>query len=228
MFHLAIVETVISLLTAGLAAGGLPALFGLMAWESVGIPPLPGEVILLFAGFLVASGTFSLPVAAVAAVSGSLVGSFVGYGIGRYGRRFISEDAPSWRRIDPKHLAAMDRWFERWGEEAVAFIRLLPIVRSYVSYPAGTARMSPPKFGLYTLLGATPFEVTILYAGSVLGSNWREVVPWFNLLDYVAIAMLLAIPIYIALRWRGLIEPGFPPRFSQKAETGPGNPPPGN
>jgi len=226
LLHIAIVETVISLLTAILTAGELPALFGLMAWESVGIPPLPGEVILLFAGFLIASGTLSFPAAAVAALSGSLVGSFVGYSIGRYGRRFISEDAPSWRRIDPRHLRAMDRWFARWGPETVAFVRMLPIVRSYVSYPAGTARMSPARFGAYTLLGAAPFEIGVMYAGVVLGSNWQEVVPWFDLLDYVALVMLLAIPIYIALRWRGVIGPGFPPRRVRgPPTTAPGAPP---
>jgi membrane protein DedA with SNARE-associated domain len=109
----------------------------------------------------------------------------------------------------------------------VAFIRLVPIVRSYVSYPAGTARMSPVRYGAYTVLGAAPFELGVMYAGVVLGSHWQEVVPWFDLLDYVALAMLVAIPVYIALRWRRVIGPGFPPRpVRDPPATAPGAPPP--
>jgi membrane protein DedA with SNARE-associated domain len=219
--HIAIVEAFISLVTAALTAGGLPAVLGLMAVESFGIPPIPGEVVLVFSGFLVASGSQSFLGVFAAALGGSLIGSYGAYAVGRHGRRFITGDVPSWRRVDPRHLAAMEGWFDRWGDGTVALARLVPLVRAYVSYPAGTARLPPVRFGAYTALGAAPFIAALEYAGLVLGSNWQAIVPWFTYFDDAAVAFLVALPVYVALRWRGIIGPGFPPRPTARGPTPP-------
>lgn len=214
MFHLPIVELVVALIIAILNAGGLAGLAGLMAVESFGIPPIPSEVILLFAGFLIARGSFTWPGAFLAALAGGVGGSFAGYWVGRDARAWLF---PSDRKprlpLDAKHLETMDRWFERHGEGTVAFSRLVPVIRSYVSYPAGAARMDPTKFGVFTAVGATPFTLALLYAGFLLGSDWSSVVPWFSLFDDVALVLVVGILVFLGLRWAGWISDGFPPRF---------------
>ncbi|MCI4358587.1 MAG: DedA family protein [Thermoplasmata archaeon] len=223
MFHLPIVEIVVAVIIAVLNAGGLAGLAALMAVESFGIPPIPSEVILLFAGFLIATGSFSWPGAFLAALAGGVGGSYLGYWVGRDARGWLFPQGRSPRvPLDPRHLEQMDRWFERHGEGTVAFSRLVPIIRSYVSYPAGAARMSPLKFGVFTALGATPFTLVLLYGGYVLGSNWSSVVPYFSLLDDAALVVLAAALVYLILVWKNVLSSGFPPRLIRSI----GSPPP--
>ncbi|MCI4325452.1 MAG: DedA family protein [Thermoplasmata archaeon] len=217
MLSIPILETLVGVLTAILRAGGLPALFALMVVESLGIPPLPSEVILPFAGFLVASGVYSFEGAFLAALAGGVTGAFCAYALGRFGRSWLERSGTGGFRLDPKHLAAMDRWFARHGEPTVGVARLLPIVRAYISYPAGTARMSPAKFGAYTTLGAVPFTGALIYAGYVLGHHWSELEASFRVLDYVAVAVLVGLVLYVALLWRHVVTPGFPPKFTRSS-----------
>ena len=202
MSSIPIIETVVSLITRILRAGGYPGLVALMTVESFGIPPIPSEVILPFAGFLVAMGVMSFGGALAAAMAGSLIGSFLSYAVGRWGRDWLMHRAPARLRIDPRHLARMDQWFARWGEAMVGIARLLPIVRSYISYPAGTAKMDPTKFGVYTFLGALPFVAALLYAGYVLRANWNALVPYFNYADYAAVVAIGVLVVWVLLRWR--------------------------
>jgi membrane protein DedA with SNARE-associated domain len=202
MFSLPIVETVVSLLTAVLTAGGLAALFGLMAVESLGIPPLPSEVILPFAGFLVFSGVYPFWAAFLAALAGGVVGAFAAYAIGAYGRHWLERPGSGLLHLDPKHLKSMDDWFARHGEPTVGLARLLPIVRAYISFPAGTARMDLKKFGVYTALGAAPFTAALLYVGVVLGRNWSSFQATFRYLDVVAAVVIVVGIVYVAYRWR--------------------------
>jgi membrane protein DedA with SNARE-associated domain len=222
MASLPIIETVFDLLTTYMGSGGLLALFALMAVESFGIPPLPSEIILPFAGVLVAAGTYSWTGAIVAALAGGLAGAFAAYAVGRWGRGTLDRST-GFLRLDPKHLASMDRWFARHGEGTVLVARLLPVVRSYISYPAGTSKMAPVRFGVYSLVGATPFTVALIYAGYVLGSNYRLILPYFQVADLFVAAAMVVLVVYVALRWRHVIGPGFPPRLTRRA----GSPRPG-
>lgn len=222
MVSLPIIETVVNFIVAAMTAGGLAALVGLMAVESWGIPPLPSEVILLFGGFLIWKGTFDWPGAILAAMAGGLLGSYVAYAVGRFGRSWLARNGKGRLRLDPKHLDAMDSWFARHGEGTVIAARLLPIIRSYISFPAGTAKMPPLRFGLYTVVGAFPFTVALLYAGFVLGEEWSAIVPYFTYADYVAVVGIVLVLGYIALRWRNVLTPGFPPRLTRSS----GSPPP--
>jgi membrane protein DedA with SNARE-associated domain len=221
MVALPILETVVNLLTAVMRAGGLPALFALMLVESVGIPPLPSEVILPFAGFLVASGVYGFPAAFVAALAGGVVGAFAAYAIGRYGRKWLERSGTGGLRLDPKHLASMDRWFAKHGEGTVGVARLIPIVRAYISYPAGTARMEPGRFGLYTAVGAAPFTFVLIYAGYVLGQHWTEIQGTFRILDYVTGALIVVLLLYVLLRWRRVLSSGFPPKLLRSRPSPP-------
>jgi membrane protein DedA with SNARE-associated domain len=208
MSSLPIIETLVWFITTAMGRLGYPGLVLLMAIESFGIPPLPSEVILPFAGFLVATGVFSWTGAILAAMVGGVAGSFVGYAVGRWGRHLVSGGGRF--SLSEQHLASMDLWFRKWGQITVLLGRLVPLIRSYISYPAGTAKMDPAKFGVYTAIGALPFTVALLYAGFVLRSNWNAIVPTFGYLDDVAVAALVIVGIYLAWRWRTSSAPPAP------------------
>jgi membrane protein DedA with SNARE-associated domain len=207
-----LVGSVVDLIIFVLGAIGLPGLFALTAVEGFGVPPLPSEVILPFAGFLVAEGTFSFPAALSVAVLGELVGAYAAYAVGRQWRHRLERIRLGTFRLEPKHLEAMDRYFARRGEVTVALARLVPVVRSYISYPAGTARMHPVRFGAYSVAGLIPFEAAFLYLGIVLRSHWSVIESLFRWFDYAALAVVVAGGIYLYLLITERVVPGWPPR----------------
>jgi membrane protein DedA with SNARE-associated domain len=218
MFSL--IGTVSDIIVTVLKTVGLPGLFALMAVESFGIPPLPSEVILPFTGFLVADGTFSFAGATSVAVLGGLLGAFAAYAIGRWWRHRITGLGIGRLRLEPRHLERVDRYFSRHGEATVGLSRMVPVIRSYISYPAGTARMEPIRFGVYTVLGSIPFTVALIYAGTVLRSNWTVVSTDLAYLNYPLIALVIVVVIFLALQVVGVLAPGWPPRRAH------GTPPP--
>ncbi len=191
---------------------GLPGLFLLMVAESFGIPPLPSEVILPFAGFLIADGVFGLEPTILVALAGGLVGAFAAYAVGRWGREWLARRSLGPLQFDPKSMARVDDWFARRGEVTVAVTRLVPVIRSYISYPAGFARMKPWKFGVYTLLGAIPFTLAFLYAGIRLEGSWTIIQGYFTVLNYAFIAAVILAAIYLLLVFTDQITWGWPPR----------------
>jgi membrane protein DedA with SNARE-associated domain len=197
---------------------GLPGLLALMAVESFGIPPLPSEVILPFTGFLVAEGTFSWAGASTVAVLGGLLGSFAAYAVGRWWRHRITGLGIGRLRLEPRHLERVDRFFARHGESTVGLARLVPVIRSYISYPAGTARMEPARFGVYTVLGSIPFTLALIYAGTMLRSNWTAVSSTLAYFNYPLIGLVLIGVVFITLQIAGILAPGWPPR---RAQNGP-------
>ncbi len=212
-----LIGSVVDVIILIMTTVGLPGLFALMAVESFGVPPVPSEVILPFAGFLIADGTYSLTGALTVALLGGLIGSFAGYAVGRWWRHRITGLGLGRLRLEPRHLERMDRYFARRGEVTVGVARLLPVVRSYISYPAGTAKMPAARFGIYTLVGSVPFTLGLIYAGMVLRSNWTVVTSYFNLLNYPLIALVGLAVIYILLQVVGVLAPGWPPRRAVRA-----------
>jgi len=213
-----IVGSVAQLIVFVLGAIGLPGLFALMVVESFGVPPLPSELILPFAGYLVAEGAFPYYGALAVAVAGGLLGAFAAYAIGRWWRPHIQRIAIGTIRLEPRHLEAMDRFFARRGEMTVGVARLIPVVRSYISYPAGTARMNPVRFGVYTALGLVPFAAAFLYAGIVLRAHWGTVASWFRWFDYAALAVVVLGGIYLYLVLTERLAPGWPPRWHRPGQ----------
>jgi membrane protein DedA with SNARE-associated domain len=182
--------------------GGLPAIFLLMAISSMCIP-LPSEVVLLFAGFAVAqpeqSGAhhqLTLVGVVVAALLGTIVGSLVAYGVGRAGRLELLERHGRWLHIGPAQIERADRWFRRYGEPVVLFGRLIPLLRAFVSLPAGIARMPVVRFTVLTLIGSIPWVLALALAGEALGSDWKSVRHGFEYVDYVVLALIV-----LALAW---------------------------
>lgn len=212
-----------SLIVTILVTIGLPGLFALMVVACVGVPPLPSEVILLFAGFLVAGGTYSFGAALTVALAGGLCGAFAAYAIGRWWRHRITGLGLGHLRLEPRHLKRVDAYFARYGETTVGLGQMVPVLRAYISYPAGTAEMPAARFGVFTLLGALPYSVALMYAGTVLKSKWTEITGYFSLLNLPLIAVVVGIVVYLALQIAGVLAPGWPPRRARPATVnGPG------
>ena len=173
---------------------GLPGVFVLMLLESACIP-IPSEATMLFAGFNVSNGEYSLAAATAAGVLGNLVGSWIAYGVGYAGRVDILERHGRKLHIKKSHLEWADRWFERHGDATVFFTRMLPIIRTFISLPAGVARMPFWRFTVLTLAGCIPWVLLLTFIGKEAGDNWES---WKDSLHYVDYAVLAAIVIGVA------------------------------
>jgi membrane protein DedA with SNARE-associated domain len=180
---------------------GLAGIFLLMAPESACIP-IPSEATMLFAGFNVSEGKYSLFEAVAVGSLANLVGSWIAYAVGYFGRIELLEKHGKLLHIKPSHLEWADRWFERYGAPAVFFSRMLPIIRTFISLPAGVARMPFWKFTILTLLGCIPWIFLLTFIGQQVGANWED---WKDSLHYVDYAVLVLIIIgiaYLVIRWR--------------------------
>jgi membrane protein DedA with SNARE-associated domain len=170
-------------------AMGLPGIFALMLAESACIP-IPSEATMLFAGFNVSEGHYPLLAVVTVGVAANVVGSWVAYAVGYYGRIDILEKHGRKLHIKPSHLAWADRWFERYGDATVFFSRMLPIIRTFISLPAGVAKMPFWRFTLLTVLGCIPWVFMLAFIGRQVGERWGE---WKDNLHYVDYAVLAAI-----------------------------------
>jgi membrane protein DedA with SNARE-associated domain len=180
-----------------ISALGYGGIVLMMAIESACVP-LPSEVIMPFSGSLVASGRFALNGVAIAGAIGCLLGSYVAYFAGAYGGRRFLERYGRWLLIAPHELEIADRFFAKWGSAAVFLSRLLPVVRTFIAFPAGVARMRLLPFTIYTLIGSYIWCLALAYAGLKLGQHWKELAPYFHRFD-TAIGLLLAIGIGLLL-----------------------------
>ena len=191
-------------IVATIAALGYSGVVLMMAIESACIP-LPSEVIMPFAGYLVSTGRFSLQLVAIAGAFGCLLGSYVAYYIGASGGRWFLLRYGRWVLIAPHEIEIADRFFERWGPHAVFFSRMLPVVRTFIAFPAGVARMRLLPFTIYTLAGSYPWCLALAYIGMKLGQHWDTLGPYFHRFDTV-IGVLLVIGAGLVLynRIRGI------------------------
>lgn len=207
-------------IAAVLAATGYGGVVVLMALESAGIP-IPSEVIMPFAGSLAAQGSLDVWLVALAGAAGCVVGSVGAYLVGARAGRGLLERHGRWLLITRHDLDLADRWFARHGGASVFWGRLLPIVRTYISFPAGIARMPFGRFVLYTFLGSLPWTGGLAFAGYVLRENWGAVKPYFHVLEMVVAALLTAgfawwVWRHVRLRRRGSARRSGPePRESE-------------
>jgi membrane protein DedA with SNARE-associated domain len=189
-----VLNPIVNAATEFMSSAGLPAVFLLMALESACIP-IPSEAIMLFAGFAVSKGELTLAGIVAAGVLGNLIGSLVGYGIGYFGRVDLLERNRLFH-VSPARLAQVEGWFERNGSATVFFSRMLPLVRTFVSVPAGVARMPLGRFSLFTTLGSIPWVLALALLGKGVGQNWENWRHHLSYLDYV-----IAAAIVIAIGW---------------------------
>ena len=193
-----------------ISSAGLPAVFILMALESACLP-VPSEAIMLFAGSSVAAGELTLFGVVAAGVLGNLVGSWVAYAVGYYGRIDLLEKNRL-IHMSPKYLRWADDWFERYGSWTIFLTRMLPIIRTFISLPAGVAKMPFWRFTVLTLLGCIPWVLMLALIGKSVGSNWEEWRDHLHYLDYAVVAAAIGLIAYLIVRWRrgggsGDVEP---------------------
>jgi membrane protein DedA with SNARE-associated domain len=204
-----VTESVVTFTWHFVRDAGLPGVFVLMAVGSMCIP-IPSEVVMLFAGFAAAdpgsSGAhhhLSLTGIVLAGLLGTLVGSWVAYGIGRGGRLELLERHGHLLHMGPAQIERADRWFQRYGDPAVLFGRMVPLVRAFVSLPAGVARMPLLRFTVLTLIGSIPWVLALALAGHAVGGDWTSVRKGFEYVDYAILALVLAGVVYLIVRRRG-------------------------
>ena len=172
---------------------GYPGVFFLMLIESAGIP-MPSEIIMPFSGFLVAEGKMNFWAVSFVGALANLAGSLIAYWIGLKGGRALIEKYGKYILISKKDLDLADRWFVKFGSATAFFGRLLPIVRTYISFPAGVAKMDIKRFSLYTFAGALPWSMLFTWLGVKMGSNWEQIREKLHNFD-LSIFILLVIGI---------------------------------
>jgi membrane protein DedA with SNARE-associated domain len=198
-------NVVLSWIVTAISAAGYPGVAALMAVESACIP-LPSEIIMPFAGYLVSQGRLNLFLVATAGAVGCNIGSTIAYGIGRYGGRAVVLRWGRYLLFDARELDRMDHFFDRFGVAAVLVGRLLPIVRTFISLPAGISRMGFARFQIYTFIGSWPWCLALAYAGMLLGKEWHSNPTFqkaFQRFDWLAAGLLVvSVALYLYRRWR--------------------------
>jgi membrane protein DedA with SNARE-associated domain len=173
---------------------GYAGVFVLMTLESALIP-IPSEATMLFAGFKVEDGTLTLFGIVAAGVLGNLVGSWISYAIGYYGRLELVERHRIFH-ANRRYLDWADDWFNRHGDATVFFSRMLPVIRTFISLPAGVARMPFWRFSVLTFLGCIPWVLALGLLGKLAGSKWDDWKDRLHYLDYLVLAGIVALIVY--------------------------------
>lgn len=184
-----------------------------VALETI-LAPIPSEVILPMAGWKVSQSAadpavvepltnlgWNLPLAVAFATAGSVVGAVVGYGIGAWGGRPILDRWGRYVGIGAADLDRADRWFDRWGSWAVFLGRMVPLVRTFVSYPAGISRMPMGRFLLFSTLGSLPWNLALITAGFLVGENYPQIEAAIKPFEYVIYVVVLVLLAVLVSRW---------------------------
>lgn len=196
-----LIDLLAKIVVAIIGFTGYFGVFFLMFMESCGIP-VPSEVIMPFSGFLVAAGKMNLVWVSLIGALGNLVGSLLAYWIGAKGGRPLIEKYGKYILISHHDLDTADNWFKKYGNLTIFFGRLLPVIRTYISFPAGIAKMNLKKFSLYTFLGALPWSMLFAWLGVKMGNNWELIKIKLHNFDLtIVILLIIAIGWYI---WRHL------------------------
>jgi membrane protein DedA with SNARE-associated domain len=178
---------------------GYPGVFILMTLESVNIP-IPSEVVMPFSGFLALQGTFNFWAVAFAGTLGNVAGSLLSYYLAEW---IVSiRNKYSFLRVilSEKHLEKTNEWFRKYGAFSIFFGRVVPVIRTFISLPAGIGKMNVVKFTSLTLLGSLIWSVFLTYVGLFLGSNWDTIGSYFRQADYVIVALIVVAALYFVLK----------------------------
>jgi membrane protein DedA with SNARE-associated domain len=189
---------------------GYLGIFLLMTIESAGIP-IPSEVIMTYAGFMATPGGITHVI--LVAVIGSLgtgLGSAIGYWAGSWGGKPFVDRYGKYFGVNPQRMLWAERWFCKYGESAVIYTRLLPVVRTIVNVPAGLLNMDFKKFMAYSMIGAFPWCLVLAFIGFILGENWESIMGASHLLTYavigiVAIILVIGVALYVLMK-AGIVQ----------------------
>jgi membrane protein DedA with SNARE-associated domain len=205
-----ITDSLVEMAVDTVDAMGLAGVFVLMLAESACIP-IPSEATMLFAGFNVSNGEYSLLAAVAVGSFANLIGSWLAYWLGYAGRVDVLEKHGRKLHIKKSHLEWADRWFERHGDATVFFARMVPIVRTFISLPAGVARMPFVRFSVLTLLGCVPWVLMLTLIGREAGDNWEKWKDNLHYVDYTVIALIVIGVVYLVVRARRRRKAGGDP-----------------
>ena len=192
-------------ITSVIATLGYPGVFFLMAGESACLP-IPSEVVLPFAGYVAYRGTFDLVTVVLVATVGQVAGALAAYYVGAFGGRPLVMRYGKYVFLDSAHLAMADKWFERWGSKAIFASRLMPIVRTFIAFPAGVARMDVKRFAIYTFVGSLPWTFALTFLGYKLGPHWENILKFFEKMDIVVAVVIVAGVVYLVMRARRTVH----------------------
>jgi len=207
-----LLEALGSIIASVIATLGYPGVTMLMALESACIP-LPSEVIMPFAGYLVSTGRFNLMLVATVGAIGCNLGSEIAYAVGRRGGRPLIRRWGRYVLLDEHDLDLAERFFSRLGGPAVLVARMLPVVRTFIALPAGMAGMPRLRFHLYTFIGSWPWCFGLAYVGYALGERWNNdptLRDWMHRFDVLVIVVMAAAVAWFL--WRRLRTPAKPNR----------------
>ena len=196
----AVTDKLVDFATNLIGDAGYAGVFVLMTLESALIP-IPSEATMLFAGFKVSDGTLTLFGIVAAGVLGNLVGSWIAYAIGYFGRLELLERHHVFH-VNQRYLGWADDWFNRHGDATVFFSRMLPIIRTFISLPAGIARMPFWRFTVLTVAGCIPWVLALGLIGREVGSNWHKWKDDLAYLDYAVVAAVVALIVYALVKRR--------------------------
>ena len=192
------IESLINVVILVLDKLGYWGTFWGMALESACIP-IPSEAILPFGGYLSYTGRLNLFWMIMMGTLGGTVGSIGAYYLGKYGGRPLVEKYADKLRLSKSKIEKSDEYFNKYGEKIVFYSRLLPIIRTFISLPAGISKMDFKKFTIYTFLGSLIWSIVLGYAGYKMGENWVAIRPWFHVADIVVAIAIVGYIIYIGI-----------------------------
>ena len=197
----AIITEISRFIVSMISTFGYTGIFLTMAIESACIP-LPSEIIMPFSGYLVTTGQFTMLGVTLAGAIGNVAGSLVAYYAGVWGGRPFFERYGPYMLVSVRDIEMADRWFAKYGEAAVFFGRMLPIVRTFISLPAGIAGVNIYRFILFTFLGALPWCYLLAYIGVKMGEQWEHLRGYFHQFDIViGVGLALAIGYFVWSHW---------------------------
>ncbi|VVB91055.1 SNARE associated Golgi protein [uncultured archaeon] len=190
-----IAELLSGYITQIISSIGYVGVFILMTLESAALP-VPSEVVMPFAGYLSYQGKFDLIIISIVGAAGCMTGSIISYMVGLKGGRPFLAKYGKYFFINHDHIDLAERWFIKYGDKAVFFSRLLPVMRTFISLPAGIGKYSLKKLSLYSFIGSLPWCFGLAYIGFKLGPYWKDIIRFFDALDIVVIAVLILSLIY--------------------------------
>jgi len=180
-----------------ITALGYLGIFVTMAMESAALP-IPSEIVMPFAGFVASQGHLDFWAIVIAGTLGNLVGSILLYYVGLKGGRPVLMRYGKYILVSEREIKIAEEWFRKFGSKVIFFSRMLPIVRTFVSLPAGAAKMDIKKFSFYTLVGSLPWNIALTYIGFVLGENWQQIEGAFRAFDLAIVGIGAVVIAYIA------------------------------
>ncbi len=174
---------------------GYAGVFILMTLESAALP-VPSEVVMPFAGYLAYQGVFNLYMISILGALGCTAGSVLSYYVGYKGGRPFIEKYGKYVFIESSHMQLAETWFNKYGDRAVFFSRLLPVIRTFISFPAGIGKYDLRKLVTFSFIGSLPWCFALAYVGFYLGPFWKNIIGFFNGLDIIVVVSIIIIFLY--------------------------------